>query len=65
MAQIKASLDPKKNELTLVVPVSKPALSKSEKTYMVATSNGFQTLEGIQVEGKPVKASINVTIPVG
>jgi hypothetical protein len=63
MAQVKGTLDPKKQELTLVIPLSKPGPSKSGKTRMVATTGGFQVLDGIQVEGLPVKASINVTIP--
>lgn len=63
MAQIKATLDGKKNELTLIIPLSKPTPSKSGKTLMVGTTNGFQALDGVQVDGKPVKASINVTIP--
>jgi hypothetical protein len=66
MAQIKASLDSKKNpqELTLVIPLSKPTASKSGKTMMVASTNGFQVLDGIMVDGKTVKVSINATIPV-
>ena len=66
MAQVKGSLDSKKNpqELTLTIPLGKPTASKSGKTLMVASTNGFQTLEGIQVDGKPVRVSINATIPV-
>lgn len=63
MAQVKGTLDAKKNELTLVIPLSKPSPSKSGKTLMVGTTNGFQALDGVQVDGKSVKASINVTIP--
>lgn len=66
MAQIKsAKLDSKTQEVTVVFGLGKPSASKSGKTLMVFTTGGFQALDGIMVDGKTVKISINATIPQG
>lgn len=64
MAQIKtAKFDAKTQEVTITFGLTKPSASKSGKTLMVFTTGGFQALEGINVDGKQVKVSINATIP--
>lgn len=64
MAQITAAnFDAKNQEVTITFKLAKPTPSKSGKTLMVFSTGGFQGLDGIQVDGKPVKVSINATIP--
>lgn len=52
----------KDNKLHIEIDLQKPTLSKSNKTLIVATTNGFTTSTA-QVDGKPVSVSINAFIP--
>ena len=50
------------NELIIRMPLQAPTPSKSGKTLMVATTGGFMTTSA-QVDGKPVKISVNAILP--
>ncbi len=48
--------------LIIDIPIQQPRLSKTGNTMIIAGTGGFvQT--GLEVEGKPVKLSVNAIIP--
>jgi hypothetical protein len=50
-------------KVIITLPLQEPKLSKSGKSYLIATTNGFvQTTE--RVNNKEVSVSVNVIIPV-
>jgi hypothetical protein len=57
---MKATL--KDNSITIVLPIA-PSISKSGKSNVIATTNGFAISEAV-FEGKPVKISVNVIVPI-
>lgn len=56
---IKAKIDGKK--LVLTMDLQEPALSKSGKTHIVATTNGF-TQTSAEVNGEAISVSVNAFI---
>lgn len=58
---IKAEI--KGKELHLVVPLTEPHLSASGKTFVIASTNGFQQLDGVQFNKSLVRLNLNVIIP--
>jgi hypothetical protein len=58
--KMKATIE--KDELVIRIPLeTKPAPSKSGKTLIVASTGGFLATTA-QVDGKPVKVSLNAII---
>jgi hypothetical protein len=51
----------KDNSIVITLPLQGAALSKSGKTYTVATTNGFKESTA-EVEGKKVSVSVNAFI---
>ena len=56
-----ATIDTKTNELVIRIALQTPALSKTGKSHIVASTGGFRPCTA-QVGGKPVKLSINAII---
>jgi len=51
----------KDGKLVITLPVQKPYPSKSGKTLVIATTNGFMS-DKAAVDGKTVKISVNAII---
>lgn len=57
------TIDEGKNTVTIVTPLNpNTPLSKSQKTRMLASTNGFARTTA-EYKGKPVSVNLNVTIP--
>jgi len=54
-------IDKKANELVIRIPLETPTPSQSGKTLLVASTRGAITTTA-QVDGKPVKVSLNAYI---
>lgn len=52
------------NELVIRLPLQKPTSSKSGKTLIVATTNGFEKTDAV-IENKVVSISVNAIIYKG
>lgn len=50
------------NEVVIRLPLTKPILSSTGKTFSIASTHGWQTTETVH-EGKRVKLNVNVAIP--
>jgi len=48
--------------IVIEMELTNPTPSTSGKTLVVGTTHGFRTF-GVEVDGKPVSGSINLTIP--
>jgi hypothetical protein len=51
----------KDNAIMITLPLQTPTLSKSGKSHIVATTNGFVSTE-VTIKDKPVKIAVNVII---
>jgi len=51
----------KNGKLIITLPTQKPAPSKSGKSMIVATTNGFASTTA-EVGGKPVRISVNAIV---
>jgi hypothetical protein len=49
--------------LVIEIPMNAPRESKSGNTLLVASTGGFAVTDA-KVDGKPIKVSVNATIPV-
>lgn len=52
----------KDNKLIITLPLGTPTASKSGKTLVLATTNGF-VKTSLTVAGKPLSVSVNAVIP--
>jgi len=52
----------KGENLIITIPLQEKTLSKTEKTYIIASTGGFKEVPGLKFEGKPVKVSVNAFI---
>jgi hypothetical protein len=62
MSETKVTIDTKKKEITIVMPLTTPRPSKSGKNCTIATTSG-NLKTGINHEGKPVTIGVNVYVP--
>ena len=56
-----ATAEIKDNNLVITIPLQKPELSSTGKTYIVASTRGFAHTTAV-VDGKPVSVSVNAYI---
>lgn len=57
---MKVSIDLKKKEVTIVLPLEEPRASGSGKTMIIASTSGSKTATDATYEGKPVTVGMNV-----
>jgi hypothetical protein len=55
-----AKHDAKNNTITITIPVGTPRPSSTGKMDLIATTGGFKELEGVVIDGRPVRANITL-----
>ena len=61
---MKVTID--KSELVIRIPLQKPTLSASGKTYVVATTRGNQLTSAVDPEsGQPITIGLNAYVKAG